>query len=310
MEPGSLLSRNEMSGESIRQRDKRPHQRAKDKRLLDETKVNDTRDMEKDRLGVSQKGNEQNSSQLPMMGSQIRVQPLRNRENMCRWKFHMSSMCPRCKATDEDKQHILTCPAPEVRSLWEKQLKVIDLWLWDEGTDTQLRDHLMMYLRSWPLAPATSPMSPPFVEDQADIGHQYMMDRWLSQEWRAHQEQTWTQIHSQKLSKRWTSELIKKLWNVAWDMWEQRNEVLHNSDTNHGLILETTVNDQIRQIYAIGLGQLACRDFGLMKNSVDQQLQLPLQAKRLWAESIAVTIHRQQLQEHGAMVGEQWLMET
>jgi len=43
-------------------------------------KVNDTRDMEKDRLGVSRKGNEQNSSQSLMMGSQICVWPLCNRE--------------------------------------------------------------------------------------------------------------------------------------------------------------------------------------------------------------------------------------
>ncbi len=69
-----------MSGESIRQRDKRPHQRAKDKRLLDETKVNDTRDMEKDRLGVRRKGNEQNSHQPQTMGSQIRSRSLRNRK--------------------------------------------------------------------------------------------------------------------------------------------------------------------------------------------------------------------------------------
>jgi len=229
---------------------------------------------------------------------------------MCRWKFCTSSMCPRCNATDEDKQHILTCPAPEARSLWAKQMKAIDLWLRDEGTDPQLREHLMNYLKSWPLAPATLPTSPPFMEDQDNIGHHYMMDRWLSQEWRAHQEQTWAQIRSRKSSKQWTSELIKKLWNVAWDMWEQWNKVLHNSDTNRELILETTVNDQIRQIYAIGLGQLAHRDFGLMKNSVDQQLQLPLQAKRLWVESITVAIHRKQLHKHGAMVGEQRLMET
>jgi len=93
-------------------------------------------------------------------------------------------------------------------------------------------------------------------------------------------------------------------------MWEQRNEALHNSDNNLELILETAVNDQIRQIYAIGLGQLACTDFGLMKNSMDQQLQLPLQTKRLWVESIEAAIHRKQLHEHGAMVGEQHFMET
>jgi len=153
-------------------------------------------------------------------------------------------------------------------------------------------------------------MPPAFAVDQADIGHQYMMDGWLSREWRAHQEQTWKQICSWKLSKRWTSELVKQLWNVAWDMWEQRNEALHNSDNNRELILETAVNNQIRQIYAIGLGQLARADFGLMKNSVDQQLQLPLQTKRLWVELIAAAIHRKQLHEHGAMVGEQQIMET
>jgi len=93
-------------------------------------------------------------------------------------------------------------------------------------------------------------------------------------------------------------------------MWEQWNEALHNSDNNHELILETAVNDQIKQIYASGLGQLACADFGLMRNSVDQQIQLPLQTKQLWVDLIPVAIHRKQLHEHGAMVGEQQLMET
>jgi len=25
-------------------------------------------------------------------------------------------------------------------------------------------------------------------------------------------------------------EIIKKLWNIAWDMWEQRNEACHESN--------------------------------------------------------------------------------
>jgi len=93
-------------------------------------------------------------------------------------------------------------------------------------------------------------------------------------------------------------------------MWEQWNEALHNSDNNCELILETAVNNQIRQIYATGLGQLACTNLGLMRNSVDQQIQLPLQTKLDWVDSIAAAIHRKQLHEHGAMVGEQQIMET
>jgi len=44
-------------------------------------------------------------------------------------------LCPRNGAPEEDKQHILTCPAPEARNLWEKSLKALDLWLHDEGTN-------------------------------------------------------------------------------------------------------------------------------------------------------------------------------
>jgi Fe-S cluster biosynthesis and repair protein YggX len=28
---------------------------------------------------------------------------------------------------------------------------------------------------------------------------------------------------------RWTSELIQKIWQVAWDQWEHRNTILRNS---------------------------------------------------------------------------------
>jgi len=52
-------------------------------------------------------------------------------------------------------------------------------------------------------------------------------------------------------------EIIKKLWNTAWDVWEQQNNALHKSDHNREAILEKDINDKIRQMYAIGPGQLA-----------------------------------------------------
>jgi len=75
------------------------------------------------------------------------------------------------------------------------------------------------------------------------------------------------------------SEIIKKLWNVVWGMWGQWNKALHNSNINHELILEKDANNKIREIYEVGLGQLARADLGLMRNSVDQQLQLPFYTK-------------------------------
>jgi len=70
-------------------------------------------------------------------------------------------------------------------------------------------------------------------------------------------------------------------------------------------------NNKIRQMYAIGLGQLARIDIGLMKHPLRHQLDLPLHTKRQWLESIAAAIHRKKLHKHGAMMtAEQRLMET
>jgi len=93
-------------------------------------------------------------------------------------------------------------------------------------------------------------------------------------------------------------------------MWEQQNKALHNSSLNQELIVEKDVNDKIRQIYEDGTGQLLRTDFGLVKHPVEHQLQLPLNAKQQWLDSISVAVHQKNLHKHGAMLAEQQLMET
>jgi len=58
-------------------------------------------------------------------------------------------------------------------------------------------------------------------QEQETIGKQHIWDGWLSIEWQLQQEQIWKQLRSHKSSWQWTAKIIKKLWNVAWDMWEQ-----------------------------------------------------------------------------------------
>jgi len=182
------------------------------------------------------------------------------------------------------------------------------MWLKDEQTDKTIREQLLVHLTNW-----NPTNTPPTNHDStndpsAESGKQYIWDGWLQREWRDRQDQIWKQMRSRKSSKRWTSELIKKLWNVAWDMWDQRNEALHESSLNREQILEKDTNDQIKQIYAVGIGQLTRTDFALMKNPIEHQLQLPLQTKRQWVASIEAALQRKQLHEHGTMLAEQRLM--
>jgi len=73
--------------------------------------------------------------------------------------------------------------------------------------------------------------------------------------WRLEQEQFWSHIRTCKSSKRWTSELIKKFWDVAWDLWDQHNEALHTEAANRDL-LDSQANDQIREVYQQGTTML------------------------------------------------------
>jgi len=226
-------------------------------------------------------------------------------KNMHKWKFRTATKCPRCPEPVEDKRHILECPNPTTRELWEKSIKQLDDWLKVEGTERLIRKQLLHGLRTWttPEQLLHTPESP--LAAQERLGKQYMWDGWLSTEWRQQQDQIWQQIRSRKSSRWWTSEIIKKLWNIAWDMWEQRNDALHESEQNREAILGRDTNNKIKQAYAIGMGQLARTDFGLMANTLEHHLGQPHHTQKLWLESIAAAIHRRKLHEHGVMTAEQ-----
>mgnify|MGYP000032035169 CR=1 FL=1 len=59
-------------------------------------------------------------------------------------------------------------------------------------------------------------------EQQNDIGWQAMAKGWTTEEWAIIQQEYYKLIGSRKTGKRWLVEIIKKLWLIAWDMWEHR----------------------------------------------------------------------------------------
>jgi hypothetical protein len=55
--------------------------------------------------------------------------------------------------------------------------------------------------------------------------------------WQATQQIYFARIGSSRSPKRWTIALIQKLWEVAWNMWEHRNGILH--DKEQSIILQS-----------------------------------------------------------------------
>jgi len=171
---------------------------------------------------------------------------------MKRWRLRTQSKCPRCECEDEDKAHILRCQAPTAAGKWKKAIKELDIWLQATRTHPQLRQDLISGLQKWH---DDQPITRAVIEGtqagtaQDDIGWGVVMEGCLSVRWREEQDIYWKAIKSRKSSKRWTTALIKRLMLTAWDMWNQRNEALHDSERNKQEIVEGDINQQITQVY-------------------------------------------------------------
>ena len=73
---------------------------------------------------------------------------------------------------------------------------------------------------------------------QDRIGWHHFLEGSLSPLWQQVQHDYLLFIGSRRSSLRWVSALICKLWDVAWDQWEHRNGILHETEnevTEHQL---------------------------------------------------------------------------
>jgi len=102
-------------------------------------------------------------------------------------------------------------------------------------------------------------------------------------------------IHLRKSSRRWTSALIQKLWDISWDMWDHHNKELHSGRQDQQQILHSAVNAQIAEAYMGGAQQLPQDALHLLHNPQAMVLQYLTESKQLWLASIHVA---QQCRQH------------
>jgi len=227
-------------------------------------------------------------------------------KNMVRWKKRNSNECPRC-GLPEDKDHIIRCNQDEANSMWTTAIISLQTWMKEEQFDPDLISELTTGLQQWhsgSQATGTSTAS----QSQNLLGWDCAMDGWLSLEWRNQQEAYWKLWHKQKSSKRWISELVKKLWNIAWDMWAHRNGILHSSTASRDDILDSRINEQITELHHQGLQELPRDAFALFQTPLAELLQQPRNYKEKWLASVTAAKARKRHHDFGAYLPEQRFM--
>jgi hypothetical protein len=152
------------------------------------------------------------------------------------WGYRSTQKCPRCGHHCETAEHVTVYTAPSAIEQWKISLETLGKDLAKRHTHPVLTQFLLSRLLEWNTrtprkALRTMEHDLQELQDaQDDIGWDKFMFGNISVLWQEIQAQYFQEIGKQNSGLRWTSALIQKIWQVAWDQWEHRNAILHNSE--------------------------------------------------------------------------------
>ena len=180
--------------------------------------------------------------------------------------------CPRC-GKEESKTHILKCQDKRAVSLWEESLQELQAWLDDYPTAPELSLLLISNLRSW-LTDQPHPQAPQGLaqlsEAQMNASWEALVEGRPVLGWAQYQQNFLTQLGSKCSGKRWLVAVLKKLLDIAWDLWDQRNGILHKQK---GSATHSILRDEIRAQFDLGIYNLPSEVQNFFKPGIDSVLQ-------------------------------------
>jgi hypothetical protein len=108
----------------------------------------------------------------------------------------------------------------------------------------------------------------------------------VAHKWEHIQDAHYTWCRSHKSGRRWTTALIQKLWDVAWDLWEHRIGIDHakeNAEILHGM---ATVDASIRAEFSRGPNGLPPHLHQLFSESVNGILAASNTYRQRWLQRV------------------------
>lgn len=150
---------------------------------------------------------------------------------MLRRKEWTHSKCPRCGQDNETTTHVLTCTFPDAKQLWEDSIANLGNWLKSIRTHPHIIDIVTSRLRQWHDGSDLSPFHTNVpglaeaVQEQDSIGWEAAIEGRWANSWRELQLGYYQWKGRRNSGRRWLIAVIKRLWTIAWDLWDHRNKV-------------------------------------------------------------------------------------
>ena len=122
------------------------------------------------------------------------------------------------------------------------------------------------------------------IQAQHDIGWGHALDGCIHKQWREEIALFHKNNYSNKVShKRWTTSIIRKMWDVSWDMWDQRNAILFQVTPDEDLLGITKMKHTIRRELDQGMDVLMSPDErALFSVDIDEVQEWTLDRTNTW----------------------------
>ena len=216
---------------------------------------------------------------------------------MQRRKVRNIDNCPRCQQPHENNDHIMQCQHVEAQEQWTQSLHTMDLHLSRLQAPPNLSTALLSLLDSWrnntsfTVNPAWDTVTSSMIQAQQLIGGKLTLEGCIHSSWKDIMHQYLSGLSSKVNGERFVTSIIKHLWQIAWDMWDNRNKALHESDANATLLSITAINSHISDMYLAGTHPLMTPDEKILFHpSLESLLRLRPTSKQAWVDTVKASL--------------------
>jgi hypothetical protein len=206
------------------------------------------------------------------------------------WKYQEHNTCPRCGHPREDVQHTVTCGEYSATQTWEDSVEELARWMTENDAAPNMKEAIITGLRAWR---TNSPMTIQHdgsievaMAQQARIGWYNFLNGFIARQWRLIQRQHLLDIGSQKSARLWMTRLQHHIWEMAWKMWQHRNEYLHKDGSTIHFQENAAVDDEIRREYSMSVAGLPTCYNHLFTTNLIRLLRSPISIRRDWLISV------------------------
>jgi hypothetical protein len=101
-------------------------------------------------------------------------------------------------------------------------------------------------------------------------------------EWAGIQQAHFLWLGRRNTGKHWATSMVVKLWEIAWDLWDHRNQIKHNNETTQDVARRNSILLAVRDEYAFGRSGLPHRDWRLFQRPLLSILASSLYYLDVW----------------------------